>query len=115
MPQPIDPNTEILRISAAERIQQIADRLSLASQARHASELAEKQVGAESQVLQAQQKSEQVEQELRRRNPFLGRRRHGVGAGREEAEEEGKSGEPETAETPEPPVIHEEHQLDITI
>ncbi len=75
MPQPIDPNTEILRATAAERIQQIADRASLAAQSRGAAEAADEQVRAESQVKQMNQKSEEVESELRRKNPYQGRRR----------------------------------------
>lgn len=112
MPQPIDPNTEILRITAAERIQQIADRLSLAAQARHATEVAEARVGAESQVQQANQKSEQVDQELRRRNPYMGRRRHPAG---EEGEAHQGEAEEHAQEPVSPPVIPEEHSLDITI
>lgn len=75
MPQPIDPHTEIGRATAAERIQQIAERASLAAQARVSAEAAEARVSAESQVRQAMQKNEEVERELRRRAPFAGRRR----------------------------------------
>jgi len=78
MPQPIDPFTEMGRLSAAERMQQAADRASLAAQLRQATEAENQRSAAESQVRQSQQKSEEVEQELRRRNPFMGRRRRKV-------------------------------------
>lgn len=79
MPQPIDPHTEIGRATAAERIQQIADRTSLAAQARMAAESSESRVLSESQVRQAMQKNEEVERELRRRTPYVGRRKKGKG------------------------------------
>lgn len=75
MPQPIDPQTELGRATAAERIQQIADRASLAAQARASTELANARASAETQVHQATQKNDEVDRELRRRNPFAGRRK----------------------------------------
>lgn len=75
MPQPIDPQTELGRITAAERIQQIADRASLAAQARVASDAANAQAHAESQVRQAMAKNEEVDRDLQRKAPFVGRRR----------------------------------------
>ncbi len=84
MPQPIDPNTELARISAAERIQQIADRASLAAQTRHAADASRQQIDTETQVAQARQKSEEVDEELRRRNPFAGRKKRKSGKGHEE-------------------------------
>lgn len=84
MPQPIDPNTELARISAAERIQQIADRASLAAQTRHAAEAIQQQSDMETQVGQARQKSEEVNEELRRKNPFAGRKRRKSDKGHEE-------------------------------
>lgn len=75
MPQPIDPQTEIGRATAAERIQQIADRSSLAAQARVASESANGQRAAETQVQHTAPKSDEVDRDLRRRNPFVGKRR----------------------------------------
>jgi hypothetical protein len=75
MPQPIDPNTELARMTAAERIQQIADRASLAAQARNSSDAAARQIEIESQVQQMNQKSEEVEDEMRRRQPYMGRRK----------------------------------------
>jgi hypothetical protein len=74
MPQPIDPFTELGRVLAAERIQQIADRASLAAQQRVQADQERELLRAEQQVRQSEQKSEEVERELRRRNPFAGRR-----------------------------------------
>ncbi|MGC8739746.1 MAG: hypothetical protein ACP5UA_14035 [Candidatus Hydrogenedens sp.] len=75
MPMPIDPNTEILRVNLAERIQQISDRASLLGQVRQSLNEEQQRVVDETQVKEMQQKSEQVETELKRKNPFLGRRR----------------------------------------
>lgn len=74
MPQPIDMTSEIARVTTADRLQQIADRLSLAAQMRAATETQEERVAVETQVQQTQAQSEQVEAELRRRNPYARRR-----------------------------------------
>ena len=76
MPQPIDPNTELARVTTTERIQQIADRSSIAAQTRVSEEATAARNDAETNVQQANQKSEELDQELRRRNPFVGRRRN---------------------------------------
>lgn len=83
MPQPIDPQTEMGRATAAERIQQIADRVSLAAQVRASAEMANARASAETQVHQAMQKNAEVERELRRRAPFSGRRKRRDGGGDE--------------------------------
>ncbi len=75
MPQPIDPQTEIGRATVVGRIQQIADRTSLAAQARVAEDSAAIQRNAETLVRQAALKENEVNRELRRRNPFVGRRK----------------------------------------
>ena len=75
MPQPIDPQTEIGRATAAERIQQIADRASLASQARTAEDTANIQRKQETLAQEVAPKSDEVNRENRRRNPFVGRRK----------------------------------------
>lgn len=87
MPQPIDPQTELGRATAAERIQQIADRTSLAAQARTASESAQTQRDIETQIQQPGAKSDEVNRELRRRNPYVGRRKK-RGNGDHDADEE---------------------------
>jgi hypothetical protein len=89
MPQPIDPQTELGRATAAERIQQIADRASLAAQARASAELANARASAETQVHRTAKKNDEVDRELRRRTPFVGRRRN----------PKGKNGEPEDSRT----------------
>lgn len=87
MPQPVDLQTELGRVSAAERIQQIADRASLASLQRTAEEVAQNRVSQESQVQQTDQpQSEQVDAEAKRRNPFVGRRKR---RGDDDSDDEG--------------------------
>jgi hypothetical protein len=76
MPQPVDLQTELARVSAAGRIQQAADRASLAAQQRASTVVEETRVNAETQVQQTvEAESEQVDQNGRRKNPFVGRRR----------------------------------------
>lgn len=75
MPQPIDPQTEIGRATTAERIQQIADRASLAGQARATEESSNVQRSLETEVHQTAAKSDEVNRETRRRNPFVVRRK----------------------------------------
>ena len=104
MPQPIDLQTELARITSVERIQQIADRASLAAQQRVAMSAQEQRVAVETQVQQTQSKSEEVDQETRRRNPYRGRR----GRGGKSLEETAK---PKTGATS----GGEMHQLDVTI
>jgi hypothetical protein len=77
MPQPIDPNSELGRLTAVERIQQIADRASLTAQHRTALEAQAQLLNQETQVLQTDQKNEEIDAELRRRTPFGGRRKRG--------------------------------------
>lgn len=89
MPQPIDPQTEIGRATAAERIQQIADRVNLAAQARASAEIANARNNAETQVHQAMQKNAEVDRELQRRAPYIGRRK----------KRDGAQGEPEDSRT----------------
>lgn len=79
MPQPVDLQTELGRMTAAERIQQLASRASLAGQARIAEEEARRESLAQSSVNEAEAQSEQIDEELRRHNPFVGRRKRGSG------------------------------------
>jgi hypothetical protein len=62
-------------MTTAERIQQIADRASLTAQHRQHVQDQQRLVDFETQVQEAENKSEEVDEELRRRNPFAGRRR----------------------------------------
>jgi hypothetical protein len=106
MPQPIDVQTELARVTTMERVQQISDRLSLAAHQRTSDQAEKQQVAAETQAQQTEQKSEQVERDLRRHTPYGRRRQHG-----------GDRQDPEDPTKPAlmPPAAHEEHQLDISI
>ncbi len=106
-PQPIDFQGELGRVTAAERVQQIADRLSLAAQHKTAEEMQQQRLDTETQVQQPHAQNEQVEQDTRRRNPFMGRRRHP-----EAGEEESSEAEQKTSILSDP---EEGHQLDVTI
>ena len=77
MPQPVDLQTEVARVTAAERIQQVADRTSLAAQQHLAVEEQEERVNSETTVHQPEPKEPEVDAEARRRNPFMGRRKRG--------------------------------------
>ena len=105
MPQPIDFPTELARMSAVERIQQVNDRLSIAAQHRSTTEVQEERVASETQVQQAQPQSEEINPELRRRNPYAGRRRKN--------RKEPDSAPPREEEPAVPP--GESHQLDVSI
>lgn len=75
MPQPIDPLTELARMTAVERIQQATNQASLAAQSRNAQEAGQHRDLVEQQVLEAETKSDEVDREQKRRNPFMGRRK----------------------------------------
>lgn len=103
MPQPIDFSTELARMTAVERIQQATDRLSLNAQTRSMDEVQEQRVASETQVTEAQAQSEEVDVDLRRRNPYAGRKRKKKGAPPAESASDG------------PVAPGEEHHLDISI
>lgn len=104
MPQPVDIQTELARVSAAERIQQISDRVSLAAQQRVAAATQEDRLARETQVQETpHSQSEQVDAEARRRNPFVGRKRR-----RKKAEESAASHGPGRTNG-------EQHRLDVTV
>lgn len=76
MPQPVDLQVELARVTAADRVQQVADRLSLAAQQRMAAEAEQDGINHETQVQQTEQsQSEGVDVESHRQNPYVGRRR----------------------------------------
>lgn len=76
MPQPVDFQTEIGRTVAAERIQQVVDRGALAAQQRLAQELEEDQFRQENTIHESPEtQNEEIDEELKRRNPYAGRRR----------------------------------------
>lgn len=71
MPQPIDPASELGRITAAERVQMTLDRAAQMAQLRGLDEATQDSARQQEQVRQADQKDTQLEEETRRRNPYL--------------------------------------------
>ena len=114
MPQPIDMQTELGRVAAAERIALISDRASLAAQTRVAEEAALERQAAETEVEETRQKSDEVDEELKRKQPFTGRRKKRGGDA-----EEGEGGEErdrrDAGSRPVIPTDGDEHGLDISV
>ena len=112
MPQPVDLQTEIARVTAAERIQQAADRASLAAQQRAATEIEETRVAVETQVQETDETAnERIDENGRRRNPSSGKRRDkGKDGGNTTLGPKAKAGDLRVI-----PEGTEEHKLDITI
>jgi hypothetical protein len=102
MPQPIDMQTELARVTALDRVQQIIDRVSLAALQRVAVESQEQRVAAETLVQQTHAKSEEIEPEMRRKNPYRYRRKRKADAAGIEAKDT-------------PPHTGEEHRLDVSV
>ena len=76
MPQPIDLQTELARTNTVERIQQIADRVSLVAQQRTAVEADEERLRQEQQIQQTPEtENPEVDADGHRKNPTVGRRR----------------------------------------
>ena len=115
MPQPIDPNTELARVTATDRIQQIADRVSLAAQTRTAAAALQEQVDVESQVQQMTQKNQQVDDELKRRSPYVGKRRRKKKGGGKDSENDSTHTFYNAAEHAEVADDPEEHNIDVTV
>lgn len=113
MPQPIDTQTELGRITAAERIAQISDRASLAAQARAAQEAELERKAVENEIREAKQKNEQVDKELRRNAPFVGKR--GKKKQDEQTDKEDKHASHHAGERPVIPTESDIHGLDISI
>jgi len=112
MPQPVDLQTELARVTAAERIQQSVDRTSLAAQQRGSAEIDESRVAVETQVQQADETAnERIDENGRRRNPFAERRRKKEkGEGKAAPRAKAKAGDLHVI-----PEGTEEHKLDVTI
>ena len=96
-------------MSAVERAQQLADRLAMNAQQRLAQEIQEQETLAETQVHQPEAKSGEVEPELKRKNPYVRRKR-----------KRGQKNVPETVEGEEGPPQPDEPQsghphLDVTV
>ena len=106
MPQPIDPHTELARITTMERVQQIADRQSLAAHQRIADQALHQQVNAQTQAQQAEQKGEEIDRDARRQAP-----------GRDGKDSRGGDDRGEKPKQPKVPPVPppEAHTLDISI
>jgi len=100
MPQPIDPTTEIARVSAAERIQQIAGRASLALQMREAADAARAQVALETQVEKPDPKGSEVDRESK----------HDAASQKRRKKREGRAADPKKTPTSARVIYtHDEH------
>ena len=109
MPQPIDMQTELGRSMMAERIQDAATRGALAAHQRD--QLKEKQDQAlrETQVSETPEtQSEHVDQDGRRKNPFVKRRSR-------RKDRKGSSGQSGKSATNPRAADADDHQLDVTI
>jgi len=112
MPQPIDFQTELTRVTAVERLQQYADRQGLNAQQRLAQEIEEQRARAESQVEQTNPKSGEVEPELKRKNPYMGRRRKKSAKDSEHKPDDANQDKPKPPLDENPPGGH---SLDVTV
>ena len=111
MPQPIDINTEFARSTAAQRVQEIADRASLAAQQLMVQHAQEEQVAAETVVQQSNDSGEDPAVSDRRENREQQRKQqHGKPADRAEAAH-GDHGAGDLAIIPD----EEQHRLDVTV
>ncbi len=109
MPQPIDMQTELGRSMMAERIQDAATRGALAAHQRD--QLKEKQDQAlrETQVSETPEtQSEHVDQDGRRKNPFVKRRSR-------RKDRKGSSGQSGKSASNPRAADADDHQLDVTI
>ena len=78
MPQPIDMQTELGRTIMADRIQDAMSRANLAALQRAQLDEEEDRIAKESEVHEAPEtQSEHVDEELKRKTPYVGRRRRG--------------------------------------
>lgn len=104
MPQPIDLQTELGRLSMTEKVQQVADRASLAAQQRSAMEAEADRQAAETEVNQTDSvEQEAVESDGRRKAKEERKKRKETGESRQDAPEK------------RPPNDTDEHRLDVTI
>lgn len=86
MPQPVDLHTEVARVFATERIQQVADRASLAAQQRVADTAQKDQVNHETLVAETQEtQPQQVEADQRRQQEQQRARRQKLPGDEDEA------------------------------
>jgi len=86
MPQPIDPSSELGRVAAAERVQNMMDRAAQFAQLRQLDDAADDTIRQQEQTQEAEQKEDEVDDEQRRRNPYVFRRRRRSDEERKEEE-----------------------------
>lgn len=111
MPQPIDINTEFARSTTAQRVQEIADRASLAAQQRQVQHAQDEQIAAETVVQQSHDSGEDAAVNDRRENrEQQHRQQRGKPEGQSEAEHAGH-GAGDLAIIPE----EDKHRLDVTV
>lgn len=112
MPQPIDMQTEITRISMAERMQDASTRASLAAQQRAAQDSEENDQLREVQVNETEEsENPDVDADGKRKNPFGGRRKKRQAPLGDEGSHTVYTAD-ETKEVLEDP---DDHRLDVTI
>lgn len=112
MPQPVDFNTEVAKVTAAERAQEVMARVSLAAQQRQTTAEQENRVRAETEVRQtAETENLQVQADAKRRNPFIGRRRRRHTPSEDAGDAGAASPGAENTARTDP----EQHQLDVTV
>lgn len=112
MPQPVDLNTELARSTAAQRVQEIADRASLAAQHRQSQQAQQEQVQAETQVQEPPQ-SEHGPTVTERRQKDQQRERGKAARGHGDAT--GDTADHGAGELQVVPDENEQHRLDITV
>lgn len=112
MPQPIDPSTELTRLSAAQRVQELADRAQLATQHRQAQAVQENRLTAETRVQQSDQGEEKAGISDRQESRQDEQRRHGQ---RKPEAEEAAQQKRNAKDLQVIPDAEDAHRLDVTI
>ena len=98
MPQPIDIHTEIARVDATTRVQQVADRAAMNAQHRLALEAEERRTETETNVVEKDEvDGEHMDSDYRRRSQYDQRKR-GKKQGEDEASDEDRRAAPNTDE-----------------
>jgi hypothetical protein len=100
MPQPIDIHTEIARVDATTRVQQVADRAALTAQHRFSLEAEERRTETETNVVEKDAiDGEHMDSEHRRRAQYAKRQREKQKAqGDEEPSDDGRMALPNSDE-----------------
>ena len=112
MPQPIDPSSELGRVAAAERVQQMMDRAVQHAQLRQVDDAADDTIRQQEQAKDAEQKRDEVDDEQRRRQPYIRiRRKKKDGEHGHEHEHDGYNARRRPEDTDDP----DEHTLDVVL